>query len=117
MIRVKIVAGADAAESLRESFGESLEVVQPGDLPPEGPWLLWLDGLRESEMTTLNKQVEIAQERPIAVLGARWDGFAPIPLAALCRGVISGFGAAGVKAAVAAIEREVPADRQWQTKD
>ena len=116
-MRVTVVAGTDAASDLRESLGEDTDVMMPGDLPPEGPWVLWLDGLRESEITTLNKQVEAAEERPIAVLGARWDGFSPIPLAALCRGVIAGFGAAGVKAAVAAIERELPADRQWQTKD
>ena len=36
----------------------------------------------------------------IEVRRERWDGFSPSPLSAACRGVIAGFGDAGIAAAV-----------------
>ncbi|MFN0095744.1 MAG: hypothetical protein ACKVVT_13330 [Dehalococcoidia bacterium] len=42
----------------------------------------------------------------IEVRSERWDGESDSPLSAACRGVISGFGLAGIEAAVALLRRE-----------
>ena len=56
---------------------------------------------------SLDEQAEVADAirehavRAVEVRHERWDGFASSPLSAACRGVISGFGASGIGAAVA----------------
>jgi 3-dehydroquinate dehydratase len=50
---------------------------------------------------------DFVRERHIVCVEVRlqkWDGFSPSPLSAACRGVIAGFGEAGLAAAVRFLE-------------
>lgn len=44
--------------------------------------------------------------RAVEVRAERWDGFSASPLSAACRGVIAGFGANGIPAAIA-VQRQL----------
>ena len=68
--------------------------------------ILVSDGLAESELADVATAVAGRTGRVIEVRAERWDGASFSPLSAACRGVISGFGSAGVAAALALLERE-----------
>jgi len=58
------------------------------------------DGFDANQVINLASAVVSVGKPVIEVRAARWDGETPSPLSAACRGVISGFGDAGVVAAV-----------------
>jgi 3-dehydroquinate dehydratase len=61
--------------------------------------VLWSDGLHGSELEAVATAVRECERPVIEVESERWDGFSHSPLSAACKGVISGFGFAGVEAA------------------
>lgn len=71
-----------------------------------GPVVLLSDGLSDSNVTTAADAVRAAAMTVIEVRSERWDGASYSELSAACRGVISGFGADGILAALALLERE-----------
>ena len=58
------------------------------------------EGLVPADLAALAAAVTAAGRPVIEVPFARWDGESYSPLSAACRGVISGFGAAGIAAAL-----------------
>ncbi len=71
-----------------------------------GPVILRSDGLDDSSVTAAAHAVRAAAMTVIEVRSERWDGASYSELSAACRGVISGFGADGILAALALLERE-----------
>ena len=71
-----------------------------------GNILLLSDALDGSALDGVAKAVRAHPGGIIEVRRERWDGLSPSPLSAACRGVISGFGINGVRAAIALLERE-----------
>jgi hypothetical protein len=65
-----------------------------------GPVVLWSDGLPAGSLDEVATAVRAASSPCIEVRGERWAGFTHSPLSGASRGVIAGFGAAGVVAAV-----------------
>ncbi len=59
------------------------------------------DGLLADDLEQAAEAVRGCGRPVIEVRSERWDGATSSPLSAACRGVISGFGPAGVQAAVA----------------
>jgi 3-dehydroquinate dehydratase len=70
------------------------------------PVVLLSDGLDEAGQQAVAVAVRASGRMVVEVRSARWDGETQSQLSAACRGVISGFGGAGVAAAVALIQRE-----------
>ena len=105
---VTIVAGESDVRAVRDALAGAATVATPAEWEPAAPVIIWLDGLAPSEIQHLEALIAKTGSRPIGVLGARWDGFATIPLAAHCRGVVSGFGYAGLRAAITTLQ-ESPA--------
>lgn len=58
------------------------------------------DGFSEAQLAELAAAVRTSGIVAVEVRTARWDGQTPSPLSAACRGVISGFGEAGIAAAL-----------------
>jgi hypothetical protein len=74
-----------------------------------GPWeaaVLVTDGIPEASLDSIAQAVRASGRPVIEVRSARWDGASASPVSAACRGVISGFGPAGVAAAAAMLQRE-----------
>jgi 3-dehydroquinate dehydratase len=67
-----------------------------------GPAVIVSDGLDAEATEAVAAAVRDHSSPCIEVRSARWDGESFSPLSAACRGVISGFGVAGVAAAVTA---------------
>lgn len=103
---ITIVCGEAALADIRTQSLPGVEVVPVDAYAPGGPAVVWLDGLSADEVAALSGKLATAKPRPIAVLGAKWDGFEPVPLAAHCRGVISGFGLGGLNAAIETLARD-----------
>ena len=61
------------------------------------------DGIAEGDLGEVASAVAASGRPVIEVRTERWDGKSPSALSAACRGVISGFGRAGVGAAVEAL--------------
>lgn len=61
--------------------------------------VLWSDGVPADDLPAVAAAVRACGKPVIEVHGERWDGTTFSPLSAACRGVISGFGANGVRAA------------------
>ncbi len=64
------------------------------------PAVLWSDALSQSDLPTVAAVIKQRASAVIEVRAARWDGETTSTLSAACRGVISGFGEAGIAAAV-----------------
>jgi len=64
------------------------------------PVVLWSDGIAAGELEDVARAVKGRSGAVIEVRRERWDGETFSPLSAACRGVISGFGAAGLAEAV-----------------
>lgn len=60
-------------------------------------------GFDINEQETIAAAVRSSGARVLEVREERWDGFSASPLSAACRGVIAGFGANGISAAIAAL--------------
>lgn len=100
-----IVCGAGYVVELRGAGFEPVAVDASTPATVEDGAVIVLDALNVDEIATLEKLLLAAGERRcIAVLARKWDGFEPVPLAAACRGIISGFGVAGVTAALREFE-------------
>lgn len=65
--------------------------------------VLMSDGLEEADLAPLIAAIRDCGKPIVEVRGDQWDGFAPMPLASACKGVVSGFGRDGVWAAVGAL--------------
>ena len=81
-----------AAEVVAELAGASGSVV------------LCPDGLAGNDLTAVAEAVTSVEGTVIEVQGERWDGETHSHVSASCDGVIAGFGAAGVAAAVALLQ-------------
>jgi hypothetical protein len=68
-----------------------------------GPAVICSDGFDEGWLEPLGAAVRGRPAAAIEVRGERWDGHSHSELSAACRGVISGFRAGGVSAAIAAL--------------
>lgn len=64
------------------------------------PAVIWSDDVDEESLEAVAAAVRDRQGACIEVRSGGWDGQTFSPLSAACRGVISGFGAGGVAAAV-----------------
>lgn len=99
-VAVLVPAGLDAGDidGAIHIFGDVAEVVRllrDGT----GPAVLWSDGLAADD-AELVEAIRARGAPVIELRSQRWDGFTASPLSAACRGVISGFGANGLRAAV-----------------
>lgn len=65
------------------------------------PAVILSDGLDDGELEPVAAAVRDHSAPCIEVRAERWDGESFSPLSAACRGVVSGFGAAGIAAAAA----------------
>jgi 3-dehydroquinate dehydratase len=65
-----------------------------------GPVILWSEGLDTTATRALADVVRGLSVQVIEVAPEGCDGFTPSPLSAACRGVISGFGPAGIRRAL-----------------
>ena len=110
---ITVVAPAKHADELRE-LGEGVRVVSYANLEEAiaglkaagGAVVIWSDGLFEDDPTEIAPFVRERSVATIEVRGSRWDGQTPSHLSAACRGVISGFGADGVRRAVELLRAE-----------
>ena len=68
--------------------------------------VVWSDGLFEDDPTEMAPFVRARGAATVEVRSRVWDGRTPSHLSAACRGVISGFGANGVKRAVELLRAE-----------
>lgn len=66
---------------------------------PYATAVLVSDGLAAGTESVVAAAIRLRGQPVIEVRAGRWDGVSPSPLSAACRGVISGFGVAGVTAA------------------
>lgn len=71
-----------------------------------GPAVLLSDGLADADLAVVGAATKARGAPVIEVRSGRWDGETQSPVSAACRGVISGFGVAGIAAAVALLVRE-----------
>ena len=109
---VVVLLPAGSAEAFRLAFGgqarryrdaaEIREVLSGAD----HAFVLCSDGLADKDALGLAALIRELGRTVIEVRGEPWDGASPSPLSAACRGVISGFGLAGVRAAAALFQRE-----------
>ena len=65
--------------------------------------ILMTDGLPESAVANVIQSVQACGAPVVEVRGQQWDGLSPAPLAAACKGFISGFGVEGAWAAAEAV--------------
>lgn len=80
----------------------------PGDLAAQlartpGIAVLVSDGLEGEAAASIADAVRSHEGQVIEVQFNSWDGISHSPLSAVCRGVVAGFGPAGVAAAIAAL--------------
>jgi hypothetical protein len=61
------------------------------------------DGLESEELGLVIQAVPASGKPMVEVRSGQWDGFSPMPLAAVCKGVVTGFGLAGAWAAAQAL--------------
>lgn len=100
MAEAVVVAAASQLDAIRDVAHDA---VAPEGIPAAVPLVVWLDGLSKDDMAMLEEALP-GHPGSVCVLGAKWDGFEEIPLAAGCRGIISGFGPAGIAAALTLFE-------------
>lgn len=65
--------------------------------------VLMADGLPEGSLAQIIEAVRACGAPVVEVRSEQWDGFTPSPLAAACKGVVSGFGIEGAWAAAEAL--------------
>lgn len=76
---------------------EAVVALRAGD----GPAVIFSDGLLDSgSAEAVAAAIRASGRSVIEVRGQRWDGETASPISAVCRGVVSGFGAAGLLAAI-----------------
>ncbi len=64
------------------------------------------DGFEPDQLAIMAVAISTSGTPVIEVKAQRWDGESPSPVSAACRGVISGFGDAGVAAAVRMLQSQ-----------
>lgn len=84
-------------------YESSAELVSLLATNGNSPAVVVTAGITEAEQETLAAAIHTHGIRVIEVREERWDGFSASPLSAACRGVIAGFGANGIAAAIAAL--------------
>ncbi|MBI2766223.1 MAG: hypothetical protein HYX53_09960 [Chloroflexi bacterium] len=92
-----VTAGARVRE-----YAAAAEVIAEIESGFAGAVLL-SDGIAGTDLEAVAAAVRRARKPVIEVRNHGWDGMMPSPLSAACRGVISGFGPAGVQAALAVL--------------
>ncbi len=97
-----LAATAGTTVRLYRDVSELRAALEDGD----GPFVLCSDGLDPVELTAAAALIGELGLSVVEVRSERWDGASPSPLSAACRGVVSGFGPAGVAAAAALLRRE-----------
>ena len=65
--------------------------------------VLMSDGLPPDQVTAVVETVRMCRVPVVEVLGGQWDGFSRLDLAAVGKGMVSGFGVDGVWAAATAL--------------
>ena len=65
--------------------------------------VLMSDGLGRAALASIIPAVQAAGVPVVEVRGEQWDGFSVSPLARVCKGVVSGFGVEGARAAALAL--------------
>ncbi len=90
------------------------QIETPGDLAgalrdPQGlaAMVVWGPAIPESAVERMADAIRASGIQCIEVRPERWDGRTPSPLSAACRGVISGFGIAGILAALDFLRAEL----------
>lgn len=86
--------------TLRYADSAHLAVIL-ASLPASSPVVLYHDNLTAREQTRIAGTLDSQSLDVIEVRGLGWDGFESSPLSSACKGVISGFGTAGIAQAVA----------------
>ena len=71
----------------------------------DAPAVLVTDGLDQEDLETLASVLRERSAPCIEVRSQRWDGETQSPVSAACRGVISGFGANGIREACTFLAR------------
>ena len=71
-------------------------------------FILWAPTIPGEQVAFVREAIRESGRPCIEVRPEAWDGQTPSPLSAACRGVISGFGAHGILAAVEFLRSEVP---------
>ncbi len=94
--------GKDVRVVAYASLGEAIAALRD----PAEPAVIWSDGLFEDDPIEIAPFIRTRRAATIEVRARRWDGRTPSHLSAACRGVISGFGANGVKRAVELLRSE-----------
>ncbi len=92
-INVVHYESSEQLAGLLASNGNDPVVIMTGDLSSEDQEIV-AAAIREHSL------------RAVEVRAERWDGFSASPLSAACRGVIAGFGANGIPAAIA-VQRQL----------
>lgn len=92
-----------AGSELQEYRDTNDLVTRLGMLPIGTRVVLFHENLAVEEQERIAGTIRHHELDVVEVRGSGWDGFAPAPLSAACRGVISGFGAAGIGHAVTAL--------------
>lgn len=65
--------------------------------------VLMSDGLEGRDMDAVITAVRASSKPVVEVRSEQWDGSSPMPLAAACKGIITGFGLAGAWTAAQAL--------------
>lgn len=99
-----IIAAATRVETLRSELASAEVLPARSATASTTPAVIWLDALTPAELDHLEQVLSSDGDSSIAVHGERWDGFTAVPLAAHVRGVIGGFGLAGIETARRVIE-------------
>lgn len=99
-----VVCGTGYAGDLRAAGFEPVTGPECTAATLEAGAVIVLDALTAEETSALEQLLANNKRQCIAVLARKWDGFEAVPIAAACRGIISGFGLAGVTAALREFE-------------
>ena len=95
-----IICSAGYADELRAAGYEPVVAAMCSPATFDAGAVIVLDELTPGEVAQFEGLLAASGRTSVAVLVRRWDGFEPLPLANSCRGIISGFGVAGIAAAV-----------------
>lgn len=99
-----IIAASAQAGAIAAAVPGAVILAPVAALPAE-PVAVWLEGLTDLEIEALSSALTSRGRIDIAVSSARIDGFTDPPLVPKCRGLIAGFGHAGIAAALRLINQ------------
>lgn len=81
----------------------------------DSPAVILTAGITDTDQEIIAAAIRTHGIRVIEVREERWDGFSASPLSAACKGVIAGFGANGIGAAITALRASWTARRPART--